>query len=450
MQIRLTLHKIRRPAALRLTYRAAKLAVVLLFLVVAFSASAADGWDDWGGDWGTTVGESSGPKVRRPFVSGWWNWQYNEFSSFDQGRINFEKELGQGSKLVTGARVNYYTEDNNKKWKVFPGENYYFFKAGDFDFKVGTLIENIGSGDKFSFIDKINSRYFHNGLANDYDRDKKEIPGLRATWYINKHFRFSGHYLPYFNASEFPSIYSKWAYAIHKSLATELLLKGGVYTAASEADFDPQFHVELTSIFPKLEMRLHYLRMKERLPVISQDKPGIFNGSYPLDETFAANGSVSVTSDLLLRYELAWSRDRTWSTFENGHIGKKFVSDHIGMLVGTDRNLPNNFYVNVQGMMSHVPDLLHTTPFQLNETEYLSSLQLRQTFRQERLQIEFNALKNFTSGEYVLTPKILLQQSDYLTFVLGFQLNGEGAETLGPVGQFSQNNTAVFETRVTF
>ena len=143
MQIRPTLHKIRRPAALRLTYRAAKLAVILLFLVVAFAASAADGWDDWGGDWGTTVGGSSEPKVRRPFVSGWWNWQYNEFSSFDQGRINFEKDLGQGSKLVTGARVNYYTEDNNKKWKVFPGENYYFFKAGDFDFKVGMLIENI-------------------------------------------------------------------------------------------------------------------------------------------------------------------------------------------------------------------------------------------------------------------------------------------------------------------
>ena len=452
MQINYLLHRLCRHPHGRLNWQTVFQTVVFLFLIVAVpgqAIAAGDGWDDWG-DSGGSGTASATPQVKRPFISGWWNWQYNEFSSFDQGRVNFEKELGRGSKLVTGARVNYYTEDNNKKWKVFPGENYYFFKAGDLDFKMGMLIENIGSGDKFSFVDKLNSRYFHNGLANDYDRDKREVAGVRATWYINEHFKLSGHYLPYFTASEFPSIFSKWAYAIHKSLANELLFKGGVYNAASEADFDPQFHVELSSTYPELEMRFHYLRLKERLPVISQDKPGIFNGSFPLDETFAVNGNLTVTKELLLRYELAWSRDRTWTTFEEGHIGKKFFSDHVGMLVGTDRNLPNNFYVNVQGMVSHMPDFEHTTPFQLNGTEYLSSLQLRQNFRQDRLQFEFNALKNFTSGEFVLTPRILMVQSDYLTFVLGFQMNGEGAESLGPVGQFSENNSAMFETRVTF
>lgn len=448
MQISTTLHKMRWRPQSRSAWQTAYAAVMFLLLIfaVSISAGAADEWDEWG----DSGGEGSEKKVKRPFISGWWNWQYNEFSSFDQGRVTLEKELGNDSRLITGARINYYTEDNNKKWKVFPGENYYFCKAGDFDFKAGMLIENIGSGDKFSFVDKINSRYFHNGLANDYDRDKKEVPGVRATWYINKHFKFSGHYLPYFTSSEFPSIFSKWAYAIHKSLATELLFKSGVYNAADDASFDPQFHVELSSVYPKLEMRFHYLRLKERLPVISQDKPGIFNGSYPLDETFAVNGNVSLSKELLLRYELAWSRDRTWSTFEEGHIGKKFVSDHVGMLVGTDRNLPNNFYVNVQGMVSHIPDFKATTPFQLNETEYLSSLQMRQNFRQDRLQFEFNVLKNFSSGEYVLNPKIQIIKSDYLTFVLGYQMNGEGAETLGPVGQFSENNTAMFETRVTF
>jgi hypothetical protein len=66
------------------------------------------------------------------------------------------------------------------------------------------------------------------------------------------------------------------------------------------------------------------------------------------------------------------------------------------------------------------------------------------------LRIEFNGLTNFTTGEYVLTPKIFIQKSDYLTFVLGFQANGEGAESLGPVAQFSENNTAFFETQVNF
>lgn len=419
------------------------LAVVLLLAFV--NRCSADDWGDWGSE--TTT---SGPVIKRPFISGWWNWQYNEFSSFDQGRLNFERELDKQRKIVAGVNFNHYTEDNNKKWKVYPGENYYFFKAGDFDYKLGMLIENIGSGDKFSFVDKINSRYFHNGLANDYDRDKKEVPGVRATWYINKKLRFSGHYLPYFMASEFPSIFSRWAYAIHKTIATQVLLNGATYNAADDEAFKPQFHLEFAMTLPKLEMRFHYLRMYDRLPVISQDRPGVFNGSYPLDETFAVNGNVTVTSDLLLRYELAWSRERTWSAFENGIVGQKFVSDHIGMLVGSDRNLPQNFYINVQGMVSYVPDLLHATPLQLEQTEYLGSLQMRQNFRQDRLQIEFNSLVNFTTGEYVLNPKMLLVQSDYLTFVLGYQANGEGAESLGPVGQFSKNNTATFETRVTF
>ncbi len=419
------------------------LAVVLL-LVIA-NRCPADDWGDWGSE--TTSKE---PVVKRPFISGWWNWQYNEFSSFDQGRINFERELDKRRKIVAGANFNHYTEDNNKKWKVYPGENYYFFKAGDFDYKIGMLIENIGSGDKFSFIDKINSRYFHNGLANDYDRDKKEVPGVRATWYINKKLRFSGHYLPYFTASEFPSIFSRWAYAIHQRIAREVLFNGTTYNAADDESFNPQFHLEFGMTLPKLEMRLHYLRMRERLPVISMDRPGVINGSYPLDETFAVNGSINVSTDLLLRYELAWSRDRTWSAFENGVIGKKFVSDHVGMLVGSDRNLPQNFYINVQGMVSYVPDLRHATPLQLEQTEYLGSMQLRQTFRQERLQIELNSLTNFTTGEHVISPKIMIVQSDYLTFVLGYQVNGKGAESLGPVGQFSKNNTATFETRVTF
>jgi hypothetical protein len=426
--------------------RLAFMAFLFCCLPACAPVFADDGWDDWGDSSQT----ASGTAVRRPFISGWWNWQYNEFSSFDQGRITFERDLGADQKIIAGANVNYYTEDNNKKWKVFPGENYYSVKSGDFDLRLGMLIENIGSGDSFSFVDKINSRRFHNGLANDYDRDKKEQPGLRINWYINRHFTFSGHFLPYFSASEFPSIFSRWAYAVHKRLASEIMLNNATYNAEKDESADSQFHVELASTFPKLELRLHYLRLKERFPIISKDKPGIFSGSYPLDETFAANGSVNVSKDFLLRYELAWTRDKSWTTFENGHIGKMFYSDHVGMLLGTDRNFPAEFYVNLQGMLSYVPHLDHCTPFQLNKTEYLASLQLKQSFRKDRLQFEFNVLKNFTSGEYVLTPRILLVKSDFLTFVLGFQLNGEGAESLGPVGQFSQNNTASFETRVRF
>ena len=115
-------------------------ALAVVLLLVFASRCPADDWGDWGSE--TTT---SGPVIKRPFISGWWNWQYNEFSSFDQGRLNFERELDKQRKIVAGVNFNHYTEDNNKKWKVYPGENYYFFKAGDFDYKLGMLIENIGN-----------------------------------------------------------------------------------------------------------------------------------------------------------------------------------------------------------------------------------------------------------------------------------------------------------------
>lgn len=426
--------------------RAFSLLLVLLFFVFALNHRAlADEWDDWGDS------DTSGPKIRRPQVYGWWNWQYNQFSSYDQARINFDRKFGSGQRLLAGANFNYYTEDNNKKWVVFPGENYYAFQGGKVHFRIGTMLENIGSGDKFSFIDKLNSRRFHNGLANDYDRDKKEVPAVKATWYINKKYNFSGHWLPYFDASEFPSIFSRWAYSIHKTIASEVLFNGAVYNAAKDKSLElPQYHLEFSSTFKKFQWRLHYLELRERLPVISQDKPGIINGSYPVDRSVAMNGFVQVTDDLLVRYEIACNMDKTWSSYQNGRIGKKFVSDQYAFLLGSDRNLPNNFYVNLQTMMSYVPDLKTQTPAQLGKTEYLVSLQLRQNFRSDRLRIELNGLTNFTTGEYVVTPKIFIQKSDYLTFVLGFQANGEGAEALGPVAQFTENNTAFLETQVSF
>jgi hypothetical protein len=162
------------------------------------------------------------------------------------------------------------------------------------------------------------------------------------------------------------------------------------------------------------------------------------------------NGNIQLTEEFLLRFEMAYYHNKTWSSFENGIIGKKFISDQYSLLIGSDKNLPRNFYINMQAMMTHVPDLKTQTPFQLAQTEYLGSLQMRQNFRNDRLRIEINSLMNFTTGEYVVTPQIFIEKSDYLTFVLGYQANGEGAESLGPVGQFSQNNTAYLETQIIF
>lgn len=346
--------------------------------------------------------------------------------------------------------MNYYQEDSNKKWDIFSGENYYKFRAGAFDFKLGTLIENIGSGDKFSFVDKLNSRRFHNGLANDYVKDKKEILAIKTSWYINKKTTLITHYMPYFTSSEFPSIYSKWAYAIQKTIAKEIILNGAKYLAAKDNQTTPQYHIELDNTFKRSEIKLHYMYLKERLPIISQNRPGFYEGTYPTEQTIAMNGNFNVGKDLLFRFETAYCWGKHYSSFANGRIGKEFTSDQYSFLLGTDKNLPNNFYINLQAMVSYIPDLKSETPFQLNSTEYLGTFQLKQNFRKDKLQIELAGISNFTTGEYLLTPKATILKSDYLSFVIGYQVNGESTEALGPIGQFGQNDTAYFETKVSF
>ena len=125
---------------------------------------------------------AGGETVKRPYITGQHSWRYYKFSSYDQLRVNFEREFARSQKTYVSVNALYYQEDANKTWDVYPGETYYKFKAGPLDFKMGLLVETLGSGDKISWVDKINSRRYHNGLANDYNRDKMEVPGLKSTW----------------------------------------------------------------------------------------------------------------------------------------------------------------------------------------------------------------------------------------------------------------------------
>ncbi len=388
--------------------------------------------------------------VTRPTISGFHFWRYNKFSSYDQLRVNFEREYGKNRKLFASMNGLYYQEDDNKSWTAFCGETYYKFRVGPFDYKLGLLTETIGSGDKVSFVDKINSRRYYSGLANDYNRDKKEVPAVKVTYYFNKKRNVEIHYLPVFQASEMPSIYGKWATAFQQVVALDLLLGGAYLQREKDTRLREQYHIAYNSSFKRYEIRYHYLRMKERIPVIELYRTGYYKWTYPLDETYAIDGNVTLTKEFLMRFELAYTIDKTYSTFANKRVGYHFRSDQYNMLLGTDHTFKNNMYVNLQGLMSHIADMKDKTPLQVAPTEYMASLQMRKGFKSETLFVEFNAYSNLTTGEYVLTPQIQLQRGDYLKLVAGVHYNGRSTDRLGPIGQFDKNNTPFFETQVLF
>jgi len=387
--------------------------------------------------------------VKRPAISGWHSWKYNQFSSYDQLRINLEQEGAKGQKSLISINGLYYQEEDNKSWSSYLGESYYKFRAGNFDFKTGLLVDTLGSGDKVSFIDKINSRRFHNGLANEYNRDKKEVPAIKTTYYINKRMSWDLHYMPVFQASELPNIYGRWATAFQKEVARMTLL-GTPMMRENDTRVREQYHLGFNSAFKKYEIRYHYLWLKERLPVIDLTPRGSLRWEYPIDETFAVDGNITLGKDFLMRYEMAWSPTKTFASYQDGRVGPRFQSNLFGMLLGTDKTYRNNLYLNVQGIVSYISNMRTKTPYQLKPLEFMTSLQLKKGFRSETFFIEFNSVGNLTTGEYVLSPQMSLQRGDFLKFVGGVHVNGKSTDALGPVGQFDENNTPFLETQIIF
>jgi hypothetical protein len=394
-------------------------------------------------------GEEPAAEIERPTITGWHNWRYNSFSSHDQLRINAERSFSRKQKFFTSLRGLHYQEESNKSWKTYLGETYYKLRQGPFDVKLGLLVETLGSGDKISHVDKLNSRRYYSGLANDYNRDKKEVPAAMVSYYVNPKMRFDFHYLPVFQASEMPSIYSRWASAFQTSLGMALL-QGGQLQVEKDNVLSDQFHVGFSSSFKRYEIRYHYFRFKERLPVVEQVETGMFRQMYPRDETFAIDGNITLTKEYLMRFEFAYTHDKTYSTFQDKRIGYHFRSDQYGLLLGSDYTFKNQLYVNVQGLVSHITEMKAPTPFQLYDTEAMGTVQFRRGFKSETIFLEFNGVQNFTTGEYILTPQAIFQLSDYLKFTAGVHLNGDSTDGLGPIGQFNRNNTPYFETHVIF
>ncbi|MFZ2959519.1 MAG: hypothetical protein WA705_21740 [Candidatus Ozemobacteraceae bacterium] len=411
------------------------------------ASGGTSGASSGGGD--GSSGDSSEKPVERPTITGAHNWKYNKFSSYDQLRINFEKEGKKGQKFYSSVHGLYYQEADNKNWNTYLGESYYKFKVKSFDFKFGLLTETLGSGDKVSFVDKLNSRRYQNGLANDYNRDKKEVPAFKTTYYINKKMSFDFHYLPIFQACELPDIFSRWATSFQKNLALHVLFGAQLQQELDQTAI-PQYHVAFNSSFKKYELRYHYFWFKERLPVVERLNEGMFKLTYPTDQTFALDGNVTLSKEFLMRFEFACTTDKAFSSYEKDLIGPKYYSDMYNLLLGTDKTYHNNLYLNVQTLVSFIKDFIHKTPAQLNQCEIAGSISMKKGFRNETLFVEFNGLQNFTSGEYVLTPNIQMQRRDSLKMTVGVHINGKSTESLGPIGQFDMNNTPFFETTVIF
>ncbi|MBF0548728.1 MAG: hypothetical protein HQM08_30165 [Candidatus Riflebacteria bacterium] len=398
---------------------------------------------------GDSGNANSEAEPKRPTITGAENWKYNKFSSFDLLKINLEKEGPKGQKFLLGIYGLFYQEKDNKSWDSYVGESYYKIKKGKMDFQLGLLRETLGSGDNVSFIDKLNSRRYYAGLANDYNRDKKEVPAFKFTYYFTPKRNLTVHYLPIFEASDPPSIYSSWASSFQKALAVQVI-KGATLLSESTKSLDQQYHVSYSSSFPKYEIRYHYFYFKERLPIVDMVNENLYKQTYPIDETVAIDGNVTLSKDLLVRFEMAYTKDKSFSEFNQGKVGRKFFSDSYNALFGTDKTFKNNLYFNVQTLFSYAKDLKYSTPFQLYPFETAVSVDMKKGFKNETLFVEFAGIENLSTGEFVLTPNISIRNIDSIKMTAGIQINGKSTDALGPIGQFDKNNTPYFETEIIF
>jgi hypothetical protein len=379
---------------------------------------------------------------------------------FSEFKPMFEWQRKEGSlekiQLKTGFFYQFENDQNPtikgdfKETKFYLDESFFKFHFDNSDFKIGNLIETLGAGDEISFLDTLNPRRLNLGLGTTSMRAKKAIPMVRGDIFINSNLKFQYHLIPAFVKSELADPRSVWATKLQKGILSLDPLRFTVTEENKDNDLENmQGHASINLSFDDYELRFHLFRLFESLPVIQRETPTDYTQRYPEDRYFAIDGNVTLFDEFLVRGEVAWHPNRMFSSLQNGVIGEMFESSQMQALIGVDHTLPNEFYFNIQYILSYISNFVTKTDRQGYGTEAMGTLRLRKSYLRDLLILHFQAVTNFTSGEYIIKPAVSSKPWDNFEVKLGYQLN-DGETQIGPISQYGENNHIFFECILNF
>lgn len=333
--------------------------------------------------------------------------------------------------------------------KVFLDDTYAKIKLGAVDLKLGNCIETLGSGDNISFIDNLNPKRFHKGLAGDYNRSKKAVPMVKANVYLNKNMNFEFHVLPFFEKSDLADVKSVWATGFQKTLAAMTLqgLKIVEEETSGKTKFT-QYHIGFNNSFENFEFRAHYQELRETLPFVTLSAPATATLEYPKYRVLGVDGNVGLGGEYLLRYELARFFGRRYTAYDEFVIGAPFTSDSWAGLLGIDRTFSNSLYVNLQGVFTSVENLVAPTAAQKFSSESGVALRVQKGYQKDKYQTEFQGFFNQRTREYLLKFNVEYRYSDMVKYVLGKHVNDGPKSRQGAISEFRDNNHTYLQVKI--
>lgn len=347
---------------------------------------------------------------------------------------------------------SYFYDEREKDLKgIILDECFTKFSINMFDFKFGNIIESLGSGDNFSFIDLLNPRYYYKGLVADYNEDKKAVLMFKNKIYLSNQINIETHFLPFFERSELADFKGSWSTNLQKYLANFTLNGGIINDLYKKNDSSTlQLHTSINGLFEQFEIKAHYFKLKENLPIVSFVQNNIITLDYPEFEVLALDGNVNLGNDYLLRGELALYKSRTYNTFDKFKLSNPFKSDQLSGLLGIDRTFANGLYINLQGFFSHIYDLIVPASNQKFRSESGMTLRVQKNYKKDKYKIEFQNFTNFRTSEYFIKTFLEYKSSDMIKYVIGKHINDGGYEHMGIISEFYDNNHTFFQVRISF
>lgn len=308
-------------------------------------------------------------------------------------------------------------------------EGYLELNLARLDIRAGKQVIQWGRADGVNPTDNL-TPWNYTLLFPEDNELRSGIPSFKANYYYGS-ITFTGIWIPLFEPNKFP-------------------LPEEFHVTNEKPSNNNEYALKIDSTAELFDWSLSYFEGFDLMPDIGLN--GGITLRYPRIKVFG--GDFAATLDKFgIRGEAAYF----FTEDENGNDPLK-KNPYLFYVLGVDRNLTENLYLNLQFIQRIVTD--YKNPFdiqdpvlrdvavkgaiinnQLDRVTNMASFKLGYKLFYETLKTEFSAVYNFTRKAYLIKPRLIYTFTDHWTGTLGADIyHGKEDSLFGML----EKNTAVF------
>jgi hypothetical protein len=326
-------------------------------------------------------------------------------------------------------------------------EAYVDLYLGKLDLRIGKQLLIWGRADAINPTDNLVPREFT--LLVPVDEDQRlGAPAVRASWFLTEHLSLVAVGIADYEADTVPL----------PALPPPLR-----FARRAPDGSEREWALKLEEVGrSKVDWSVSFFHGLDRLPDAALDSTGplpvVLIRSHELEvlgADFATNAGR-----FGLRGEGAWAR-----AADEGGDDPFLKNDFLFLVLGADRTLPRDVYVNVQALYRHVYDFADPARVpdplvravaleqgavanQLDANQHGVSLKVSRSFRNETVEAELTGVRLFPRDDSYLRPKLTWDVTDELELTVGGEVFSGGEASF--FGRLRKNRAAFVELARSF